>query len=227
MPRLITLQAELLIDQLTENPLVYKLAGDLSELQKIAAKTSRTLELLPHNFATERELLLKYFSTFLEEERMIWINEFTAKENSIRDLLSQVQTTLETGSKTAQDYSALVLAIDELVEETSRESGSSKGDGNGLQGVTQLAIKVQEVAKELNQLLDKLDGFVSPEDIEAAAPHIQQLLKNVKNEEQKLIDRAFLLAAILILLALGGALGITLTYRFLAERWFLKNNREV
>lgn len=227
MPRLITLQTELLIDQLTENPLVYQLVGDFSELRKTAAQTSRTLELLPQNFAAERELVLKYFSTLLKEERAIWINEFTAKENSIRDLLSRVQTTLEVGSKTAQDYSALVLAIDELVEDTGGEGGLSNSDDNVIQGATQLAIQIQEVAKEFNLLLDNLDGFVSPEDMEAAVPHIQQLLKNVKNEEQKLIDRAFVLAAILILLALAGALGVALTYRFLAERWFLKKNREV
>ena len=220
MPRLITLQTELLIDQLTEHPMVYQLAGDFSELQKTAAQANQTLALLPQNFAAERELVLKHFSTLIKEERAIWFNEFTAKETSLKDLLARVQTTLEVGSKTAQDYSALVLAIQALAEDTGGEGGLSSSDGDAIQRATQLAVQSQEVARELNLLLENLKGFVSAEDLEAATPHIQQLLKTVKSEEQQLINRAFVLAAILILLALAGALGVALTYRFLAERFF-------
>ena len=109
--------------------------------------------------------------------------------------MARVQTTLKVGSKTAQDYSALISAIHEFSEDAGDEGVLTNSEGNTIQRATQLAIQAREVAKELNLLLENLGGLSSPEDLSAAVPHIQKLLITVKQEEHQLIGRAFVIAA--------------------------------
>ena len=110
--------------------------------------------------------------------------------------MARVQTTLKVGSKTAQDYSALISAIHEFSEDADDEGVLTNSESNTIQRATQLAIQAREVAKELNLLFENLGGLTSPEDLSAAVPHIQKLLITVKQEEQQLIGRAFVIAAI-------------------------------
>jgi hypothetical protein len=212
MPRLITLQTELLIEQVTENPIVYQLIADITEFQKTGARMSRAIEELPRNFAVEREEVLNRFGQLLEEERSAWLGEFSAQEENLHDLLARAQETLKLGSKTAHDYTALVKAIEVL-------AGDEDGD-DVIDKSTILAEKTEKVARELNLLLNNLDRFVSPDNLDNVAPHLREIITTVRDEEEHLIDRAFLLGAMLILMALVGSLLVAIAYRFLAERLF-------
>jgi hypothetical protein len=98
-------------------------------------------------------------------------------------------------------------------------AGDEDGD-DVIDKSTILAEKTEKVARELNLLLNNLDRFVSPDNLDNVAPHLREIITTVRDEEEHLIDRAFLLGAMLILMALVGSLLVAIAYRFLAERLF-------
>ena len=217
MPRLITLQTELLIDQVTENPMINQLVVDFNKFQKTSDQLGQTIKNLPENITAERMAILAGFSEMLERERVAWIQQFTEKEKSLQDLLARVHSTLELGSKNAQEYSVIFQQIDSLVE-----SNEEKGRSDAIKDITNLLNISQEVALELNLLLENLKRFTTAENIEDIAPHLSNIVRTLGEKEEELIDRAFLLSAVLILLALAGTLLVALSYRFMAERLFHK-----
>jgi hypothetical protein len=217
MPRLITLQTELLIDQVTENPMINQLVVDFNKFQKTSDQLGQTIKNLPENITAERMAILAGFSEMLERERVAWIQQFTEKEKSLQDLLARVHSTLELGSKNAQEYSVIFQQIDSLVE-----SNEEKGRSDAIKDITNLLNISQEVALELNLLLKNLKRFTTAENIEDIAPHLSNIVRTLGEKEEELIDRAFLLSAVLILLALAGTLLVALSYRFMAERLFHK-----
>lgn len=219
MPRLITLQTELLIDQVTENPMINQLAVDFNKFQKTSDQLGQTIKNLPGNITAERMAILAGFGEMLERERMAWVKQFTEKEKSLQDLLARVHSTLELGSKNAQEYSAIFKQIDDLAE--SREENNR---ADAIKDITNLLEKSREVALELNLLLENLKLYTTAEKIEDIAPHLSNIVRTLGEKEEDLIDRAFLLSAALILLALAGSLLVALSYRYLAERFFHKKH---
>ena len=222
MPRLDTLQTELLIEQVIENPRIIQLVDDFNKFQKTNDGLGQTIKELPQNFTTERKQIIASFSEIFERERLAWIQQFTEKEKSLQDLLARVHTTLELGSKTAQEYSAIFEQIDALAE--SRE-GKNRADT--INDITNLLDKSEKVTVELNLLLENIKLFTSAENLEDIAPHISNVIKTLGEKEEDLIDRAFILSSVLILLALAGSLLVALAYRFLAERFIKKKHTAV
>ncbi len=220
MPRLVTLQTELLLEQITDNPLLLQLVNDFSSFQEAGTRMSQAIEQLPHNFAVERKQILDRLSRLLKEERSAWTGEFSAREKNLDELLVRAQKTLEQGSKTAQDYNILVASIKKL-------GTRDREGGDVLDKSILLAEKTQITARELNLLLENIGRFVSPVDGQEFAPPLQELSAEVMQEQKKLIDRAFRLGIVLILLALTGSLLGALFYRFLAERIFSRKKHEV
>ena len=82
----------------------------------------------------------------------------------------------------------------------------------------------QKVTVELNLLLENIKLFTSAEKLEDIAPQISNVIKTLGEKEEELIDRAFILSSVLILLALAGSLLVALAYRFLAERFIKKKH---
>jgi len=75
MPRLVTLQTELLIEQVTENPRIIQLVEDFNKFQKTSDGLGQTIKELPQNFTTERKEIIASFSEVLEKERIAWVQQ--------------------------------------------------------------------------------------------------------------------------------------------------------
>lgn len=92
------------------------------------------------------------------------------------------------GSRTAQDYTTLVQAIEALALEYS-DADSGNDSGGVIDKSTVRAEKIGQVARELKLLSDNLERFVSPGSLGNMEPHFWEMITKIRDKERRLIDQ--------------------------------------
>jgi hypothetical protein len=207
MPFLLRLQIELLAYRLTDQPDVRLALTNTSLLADSADRISRATESvsqiaaqLPDRISTERKEIL----AALDQQ-----------EGKLRDLSAQVDHTLQSGEKMSASLNTTLGTFDGLMKlfGVGAPSTNTVPDTNSppfnILDYGQVADRVGAMAKDINTLVNSVNQTV---------PQLERLSQHSATDAQKVVDRAFRLGLVLIVVLLIGTVLAGLVYRFFSEK---------
>ena len=201
VPYLLDLQTQRVVLQATLAPEVKRANASL-ERATLAMETYAEIGTgLPDAIAREREALIQQLS-----------GEMLRQESELRGLLSELQTTLATGSETAVAVNTAVDSLDRLVARfPRREPGTASAEGRpfDITEYTAAATEFAGTARQLTVLLEALGREGAP---------VAAAVAGGAEVGRALVDYLFWRALLLGLLLIVAALSAALAYRWFASR---------
>ena len=201
VPYLLDLQTQRVVLQATLAPEVKRANASLERATLAMESYAEIGAGLPDAIAREREALIQQLS-----------GEMLRQESELRGLLSELQTTLATGSETAAAVNAAVDSLDRLVARfPRREPGTAPSEGRpfDITEYTAAAAEFTGTARQLTALLEALGREGAP---------VAAAVAGGAEAGRALVNHLFWRALLLGLLLIGAALSAALAYRSLASR---------
>jgi hypothetical protein len=206
MPRIVALQTDLLLSQVSITPIVAQLAVDSNRITNSFEKLSQTAQKLPQTLAVERQAAIKQITDWLKKERQSFMADLEAKEPQARTMMLEVQQTLTTGLE-------LTNALNKLA--TQFQADPDAPPSPPVDYVKALA-RATETLRQANLVVKSFDKFVKGE--EAEEGKLLLALKQINTETQALLNHAFWLGLVLIVVFMLSLVAALLCYRLLAHR---------
>jgi hypothetical protein len=206
MPRIVALQTDLLLSQVSTAPMVTQLVVNSNRITKSFEELSQTAQKLPQTVAVERQAAIKQVTDWLEKERQRFMADLEAKEPQARTMMLEMQQTLTTGLE-------LTNALNTLG--TQFQAGPDAPPSPPVDYVKTMG-KATEAMQGATQLIESLDKFVAGE--EAEEGKLLLALKQINTETQALLNHAFWLGLMLIVVFMFSLVAALLCYRWLAHR---------
>jgi hypothetical protein len=200
-PYLLDLQTERVVLQATLAPQVKRANASLERASLAMENYAAIGANLPDAIAREREALIQQLS-----------GEMLRQEAELRGLLTDMQTTLATGSETAVAVNSAVEALDRLMARFPRRApGAEPTEGRpfDITEYTAAAAEFTGTARQLTALLETLGREGTP---------VAAAVAGGAEAGRALVDHLFWRALLLGLLLIGAALSAALAYRSLASR---------
>jgi hypothetical protein len=201
VPYLLDLQTQRVVLQATLAPEVKRANASLERATLAMESYAEIGAGLPDAIAREREALIQQLS-----------GEMLRQESELRGLLSELQTTLATGSETAVAVNTAVDSLDRLVARfPRREPGTASAEGRpfDITEYTAAATEFAGTARQLTVLLEALGREGAP---------VAAAVAGGAEAGRALVDYLFWRALLLGLLLIGAALSAALAYRWFASR---------
>jgi HSP90 family molecular chaperone len=154
-------------------------------------------------------------------ERQNTLKDLVSKdEESVRGLLRDLNQTLETGSQLAERINTTLVSAASLSSQPESDSEPFK-----IKEYTESIIEVQKAAQDLGGLVKSMDQLLASPNVEKLMVRVFETLDRFENEGEELIDHTSRETLILILVFLFGALLTMLIYKFVSERFFVKQSK--
>ncbi len=209
LPRTITMQTELMIDQLTTMPEVETLIANTSRLATVAEDLPRQVNEMRRDTITE-------LTGWLEIERQKLFADLISQENRLRGLLSEVRLSLEAGSELTDKINTTVRLVDPLY----RMINANNAKASPTESVDYIAVLDRSIAaiERLDALLIRASPLLGPEGQPLNTAALKDTLNIIDDQIQRLMDSAFRHSVYLIGIFLIGLLAILIAYRFVSAR---------
>lgn len=207
VPRILTLQGELFTDQVTTNPEVHHLLGNADKAVVSFAALVKSVENLPSQVGAERKAILQQLTAWAATERQKLWQDLEREEPRLKGMLTEVRQIVAEGTELAKALGALAM---QFRPDPNAPPGASVDYVKALQHAT-------ETVKEATVLVKSLDDFVVGESAEEA--DLVKVLRQVNVETKSLLDRAFWLALVLIVVFLVGLVAALVSVRLLTRGW--------
>jgi hypothetical protein len=209
LPRTITLQTELIIDQLTT----------VAEVETLIANTSRlatVAEDLPRQVAEMRQDTITELTGWLEIERQKLFADLISQEDRLKGVLSEVRLSLEAGSELTDKINATLRVVDPLY----RMINANNAKASPTEPVDYIAVLDRSIAAmdRLDALLIHASPLLGPEGQPLNMTALKDTLTLVENQTERLMESAFRLGAYLIGIFLVGLLAVLIAYRSVSAR---------
>jgi hypothetical protein len=207
MQLLLNFQLELAYMQLANKPELQTLMQDSTKLaaaaQQVALVTARLPEMTQNAF------------TKLESE--------SARLRSLLEVLNQ---TMGTGDELAVEINRAITALDSLV---SRFDPIRAEDGVKPIDIVQLGELARDAAvtgRQLNDLLQTADHFLSEQDKEKRLANLVEALAKIEGQGKQLIDFIFFRILVIVVTILFGSFLLAIFYRYISNKYFDTRKRE-
>ena len=206
LPRLLTLQTELVIDQATASPELGRLLTDADRFAAVGGRFARVAENLPRQLSEERQSALAQASKWLDIERQRLLKDLESQEASLRGVLGDIGQLMASAdpltdklTSAVQSFTVLYRLID--------SSPSNLRQYNDLVGKSLIALeKIEHLLEEPKTFLDAKPDHTSE--------HIDSLLQTLQTDARLLIDQIFWLGVFLVSLFLCGLFMVLVLYRY-------------
>jgi hypothetical protein len=202
VPYVLNLQVDRVTSDLLMEPEVRGALADADRVSRSAERFAGVAEGLPDAFARERAALINQLSDVLGTQ-----------EATMQPMLVELRQALEAADATAGSVNSVVKSIDALMARRPPPPAGAPSAEAGrpfdIVEYTRAAEQFTRTASELRLLLTALDG---------TAPALASTLGDTVARGRSLVNHFALIAAALIVLAIGGTLAAALAYRSLAHR---------
>lgn len=204
MPSILRWQVELLADDLvhhdevatvlTNAPLVAESADRLS---RAVESVSQTAAQLPDRITAERKAVLAALET---------------QETGLRKLSAEVTRTLEAGDKMSTSLNTALSSFDGLMkrfgvgEPSTKSSATTNAAPFNILDYARAAEQVAIMARELDALIKDTSGTLDSPALSRYSTNLNALVTRSESGARSLLNRAFLLAAGLVVLTFTGVL---------------------
>jgi hypothetical protein len=199
-PRLIDLQAQQLLMELSQQP-------RSKEAFHIAERVSSSME----TFASAAGSLPGLVDREREAAVRQALDGLRAQEERARALLAEARTTLEAGTSTAASIDATIRSLDGLVArlQAPRPPGAPPSKPFDVDDYTQALRQLADSAQELQTLLAAVGRDGSS---------VELLVRRTTEESRAVVDHAFHRALILVAVSVTSVLAAAIAYRWAAAR---------
>ena len=202
MPMLLSWQVEVLAYQLAGQPESKELMNDVDRLATSANIFAKTAQQLPQLVNDQRQAAIQQV-----------LDGLTAQGDKSRALLADTRTTLDSAGAAATNINTTIKSLTEFVQyvsptNESHASITNKHPFNVLDYGT-AAVQVGVAADQLNALLNSVNQSV---------PQLEKLSQQTTANADNVVNHAFWLGVVLILILLAGSVMAGLVYRALANK---------
>jgi hypothetical protein len=204
------------MDQVTANPEVMQLVGDVNRVTRASEKLVQTAQLLPRTVRTERQAAIKQITDWLDQERQNLMADLEARGPQVKGMVTETRQALLAGNDLVKSVHALYAR---LRADTPKDKEVTPID------YVKTLEKASEAAHHFRELVLVMDAFVAGEEAAERPAAFIKAMNEVNNQSKALLNHAFLLATGLILLFLVGLVLALLRYRYFAGR-LLESSRE-
>lgn len=224
MPVLLSWQAELLFIDTVGEPevrdVLANMASATASVERITEEVASLREELPARVAQERTAALEQAAGILATERQAAIEQVLAglrleREATIEQLASEQARLTAVLTELRLAVEASTVLSDSVRETAAGFSGLARQlrldepkDPNAepfrIQDYTEAIRETTMAARELAELTDSLAGVTSPDLLEERLAMIERRLVAAEDSAGRLLDRAFRLAMLLVVVLVGG-----------------------
>jgi hypothetical protein len=211
MPMLLSWQTEVLAYQLAVQPESRQMLDDATRLAASAEIFAKTAQQLPQLVNDQREAAIRQV-----------FDGLVAEEKKTRDLLAEARQTISSASEMSASVNATIKSLDGFVHfvtptNTSQAVVSTNSKPFNVLDYGMAASQVGAAASELNALLASMNQ---------SAPQVARLRERTTEDAKALVQHAFWLGLVLILILLIGSVLAGLVYRVLANK-LSRNGRKL
>jgi len=203
MPTLLSWQTQVLAYQLADQPESKQLLNDAARLAVAAESFAKTAEQLPALINDQRQAAIQQI-----------FDNLASEEKKTRELLAETRQTLNSANETAISVNAAIKSLDTFVRfVTPTNSGPTVVSTNDkpfdVLDYGKAASQIGAAATNLNALLASINQ---------SGPELAKLSQQTAANAEYLLQRAFRLGLLLIVVLLVGSVLAGLTYRVLANK---------
>jgi hypothetical protein len=207
-PRLMTLQTDLMMDQLSAKPDVRQLMDNVGRLTTSFEGVSQTVQGLPGTLTSERTAVIGQVTGWLDQEHERLVADLKANKPEVKDLVVESRLAMTAGDSLVKSITAL---------DTQLEAERLKSNLPPVDPMKALE-KAHDTTRYLQELAATMNTFVTSEEVAVWPMALSKALNEINTQSKSVLDHLFFLAAGLIFLFLAGLVLALLCYRYLAGR---------
>jgi hypothetical protein len=213
-PMLLSWQVEVLSYQISAQPAPQQVLSNLTSLTQSAHVFADTAEQLPKLVNDQREAAINQMFAGIATERSNILANLNTQEAQLRELLPEVRQTLQAGGEMGKSLNGAIQSLDSFVHfvsppETNPPPPSTNSHPFNVVEFGTAATQVAAMSKDLNVLITSANQ---------SATQLVVLSEQASTRAERVVDRAFRLGLVLIVVLLGGSVLAALVYRALASK---------
>jgi hypothetical protein len=213
-PLLLSWQVELLTYRVTDQPPVQQALSNLTSLSQSAAVFAQTAQELPSLVNTQREAAINQLFAGIATERSNILASLESQETRLQQLLPEVRQTLATGGNMANSLDGAIKSLDTFVRyvsppDTNPAPAATNSQPFNVLDYGKAATQIGAMSRDLNLLISSANQ---------SATQLVVLGEQASSKAERVVDHAFHLSLLLILLLLVGSVLAGLTYHFLTGK---------
>ena len=210
LPMLLPATAAQVYFEISSSDEATQLRRNVQTFADAAQQFATTAEQMPaelaERVAVERQAAIEQFQAVIAGEREALLASLASEEPRVQNLLAELRQTIEAGTLLAES-----LAV--LVPERSAEATGAQREPIDLAEVHAIVEQTTLAADRLNVLVQSVDRVLAPDDLDARLAQLDLALGRAEARGRSLIDRTFILAALLVVLIIAGSVVKTLVRR--------------
>ena len=203
MPMLLDWQTQLLAYQLADQPAPTQILADANQLAASAAIFAKTSQQLPQIINDQRQAAIQQI-----------LDGMVSQANKSSQLLTETRLTLESTAKAAANVNTAIQSLSEFVRSVSPTNNSPVSTATGRRPFNVLDYGV--AASQIGAAAGNLDTLLATAN--QSAPEMEKLSSQVTANADSVVQHAFWLGLVLILILLAGSVVAGLVYRVMANR---------
>jgi hypothetical protein len=213
LPTLVRWQAELLALQVGEQPTAKDLTADFGRTARAIESISKTAEGLPELVDTQRQEAIDQVFAGVTAQREALLAELDSRDAKIRSLLAELRETMNAGGQMGESLTGTIKSLDAFVHYVSPPPNPNAPPSTGKPfdplDYGKAASQVGGMARDLNTLLASAGS---------SAPALAKISSGAGDDLKRVVDHAFWMGVLLILVLLVGWVLARLAYRSLELR---------
>jgi len=213
LPTLVRWQAELLALQVAQQPAAQDLSADLGRTSRSIESISKTAEGLPALVDAQRQAAIDQIFEGVTAQRDALLAELDSRDERIRSLLAELRETMDAGGEMGKSLTGTIQSLDAFVHYVSppKDPNAPASAGKPFDPLDygQAAGQVGSMARDLNELLRSANS---------TAPALAKISSGAGDDMRRVVDHAFWMGVVLILVFLVGFVLARLAYRSLELR---------
>lgn len=212
-PRLARLESESLLYDLATQPEFKEHRTSLRNFSEAAVKLAGVSDKLPGLIAAERHAAVDQAIDRLIDEQENFFDEIDKRETSFKDLLIQIQDTLNVGERLTSNVTETMLTVESLVTRLELDKPSLEKEGFRIENYRDMLTEAKVAAIEINKVVQSLERFSNADLDEQGTPPVAGALNELERRIERLIWLEFLALASLVLFTAIVVVGALLAYR--------------
>ena len=214
-PTILRWQAELLALQIGGQPDAQQVMADIQRTSLSIAEASRTIQGVPELVDAQRKAAIDQFFAGVAAERSAILSDMASQESRFRDLLSQLQLTMNAGGQMGTSLTETIKSLDAFVRYVSPPTNPNAPPVTP--GKPFNPLDYGKAASDVGGMARDLNAFLLS--AERSSPKLAAISEKAGTDLKDVIDHAFWRGLILILVLLVGSIPVRLAYRALARRF--------
>lgn len=207
LPNVLTLQTDLILDQVAVSPAVKSIVEDTGRVTRTAERLTDLMERLPVLVATERKAAI--------EQVTGWLG---ADQPPLRSLLGDVRQTLVAGTDLAGSVDKAVHSLDAFAGQYRADTPASPGPPFDIQDYIRTAQQLTTALNQLDSVIKSFDRLIEQRPLEQRIDQIVAAVDRVGAHGERLLIWFFSLIALLVVGITFGIMLAVLTYKHFAAR---------